>query len=118
MKTLARLVCISTLFVAPVARIGAGDDKQIAPSLFDQVREAIPKLKPGMSNKQVERLLHLDKLEYLVGLDTAIYRQCYGGFGKESQRLVVIYGSDPDGLIGATLRDGDKIVAQFRDPKR
>jgi hypothetical protein len=123
MKTLAQIICVSAIFLAPVARIGAGDDVQI-PSLFDQVRSAIPKLKAGMSEAEGSRSLHLDKLRgggiWTSGL---VCGRIYGGFAKNSQRLhVLTHDEDNAGkavtMISAILYDGDKIVAQFNDNKK
>jgi hypothetical protein len=118
MKTLSRIVCLLAIFLAPVARIGADDDKQTAP-LFDQVREAIPKLKAEMSEKEVIRLLHVDKLHrddlrLPSSLSTRVY---YTGFGKKSQSLEIAF-TGTDAVIGAILRDGNKIVAEFDANKK
>jgi hypothetical protein len=59
MKTLARIIFMLMAFV-PVARIGADDVQR--PGLFDQVREAIPKLKTGMGYEDVCRILMTKKL--------------------------------------------------------
>src|SRR5579862_4087655 len=93
MKTIAQITYTSVLFVVSVARIGADDDVQKAPSLFDQIRVAIPKLKPGMSERQVGELVHLNKLRNggtcTFGLAAfTVYR----GFAKDSQSLII--GSD------------------------
>jgi|SRR5580700_6254574 hypothetical protein len=113
MKTLARIVCISALFLAPAAWIGADDTEQTKP-LFDQVREAIPKLKHEMSKKEVDRLLQVDKLRHSVFLPSSLSTPFfYSGFGKESQSLVIVLITGTDTVVGATLRDGNKIVAQF-----
>ena|SRR5579862_227196 len=121
MKTLARIICISLAFLVPVARIGA-DDKKQAPSLFDQVREAIPKLKPGIRIKEAMRILHSEKLgdPHVVSLTTQD-SYIFVFPGKPKQRLVIQckfgLGSDFE-LISATLQDDDKIVSQFDAQKK
>src|SRR5579862_9904568 len=61
MKVLVRIICVSAIVLVAVARIGA-DDVQ-TPGLFDQVRDGIKNLKPGMKYEEVKRILQIEKLE-------------------------------------------------------
>ncbi len=122
MKTLARILCFSVFVLVPVARIGAGDDEQI-PSLFEQVRMAIPKLKSGMTYHEVERLLMLNKLAQPRGGEInfcGIYH--YDIEGKPGQLLTLVFFRNPKSEIAlihsAELSRGDKIVAQFDADKK
>ena len=119
MKTLARILCVSTIVFFPVARIGAGDVQ--TPPLFDQVREAIPKLKPGMKTEEAYRILQTDKLDlsYVSG-NVCMSVASYKFPGKRNQSLdVQTLIGDTDRLLGSvTLYDADKIVAHFDAKKK
>jgi|SRR5580700_676466 hypothetical protein len=122
MKTIAQIVCISTFFLAQVARIGAGEDVQ-APSLFDQVREAIPKLKPGMKFEGVKRILQMTKLEFLSSSGSAgLSVSRYSFPGNPNQRLSIetefSEESNEPIVRSAALLDGRNVVAKFDADKK
>ena|SRR5579871_1751595 len=114
MRMLARVVCVSAFVLAPIARIGA-DDTQNSGFLFDQVREAIPKLKSGMSEQEWRRLLKTDKLRCIrtqTWGSALVVAYTYEGFDKKSQQLDIL-SQNKYTITGAILRDGGKIVAEF-----
>jgi hypothetical protein len=120
MKTIAQIVCVSTILLATASRIGADDSKQFKP-LFEEVREAIISLKPGTSEADAQRILLLDKLSRDTG-GVIGYVACwhFHGFANEFQslQLLVDLGKKPNTIFSATLRDGNKIVAKFDDDKK
>jgi len=116
-ETLARIVCLSTVFFVPVAHIGTGEDEQ-TPSLFDQVRDGFKKLKPGMTFDEAKRVLTINKLKsvrFTASNSSAHYY--YELRGNSSRTLMVFIRweknrHDPV-IIDAELRDGEKVIAQF-----
>ncbi len=122
MKKLAEIVCISFAFLVPVARTGADDNEQ-SPSLFDQVRDGIAKLKPGMKFEEAKHLLTISKLKFTYL--TASYSTAYYHYeirDKSSLTLMVYVrweknSRDPV-VIDTELRNGEKVVASFDAHKK
>jgi hypothetical protein len=121
MKLLVRIACVSAIAVLPVARIGAGDDEQIKLSLFDQVRDAIPKLKTGMSFNEVTRALMIKKLsEQGSYASLGASHDSFGFPGKSDQILCIDWHPSASGglVYKVELYDGKRLIAQFDADKK
>ncbi len=115
MKMLARIVCILTILITPVASADTGDDVQTS-GLFDQVRNAIPRLKTGMGYEEVCRILMTKKLSEAVSYGGLA--SCHNSFlfpGKADQGLWIDW--HPSTSVGVVykveLYDGKRRIAKF-----